>query len=155
MANHYSGKVYLAGPIAGRTYDAANGWRLEVAKTLQSYGVTALNPLRGKEFLRSVGAIPISVIELHPFSTDEGITTRDRYDVMQCNLLLANFLGATKASVGTAIEFGWADAFRKPIIMVIEKEGNPFDHPMPRHLASYRVERVEDAVSLALALLIE
>ena len=36
--------------------------------------------------------------------------------------MLVNLLGLEKITLGTMVEYGWADAFRKPIITVIEKK---------------------------------
>jgi len=51
------------------------------------------------------------------------------------------------------IEYGWADASRKPIISVIEKEGNVHDHSIVRELTGFRVETLEDGLHVARALL--
>ena len=87
-------------------------------------------------------------------STEAAITGRDRYDVMtRCDAVLVYLLGAEEVSIGTVIEVGWADAARKPIILVIEDEGNVHDHPMVRCPAAFRVSSLIDACDLANALL--
>ncbi|KKL08933.1 hypothetical protein LCGC14_2570930, partial [marine sediment metagenome] len=120
---------------------------------LGGYGIIAVSPLRAKEFLRTEGKI-VTSYEYNPLSSEKGMITRDRYDVMNCDLVLANFLGAEKASCGTPVEFGWADAFGKPVVMVMEPEDNPFDHPMMRDIAGYRTETLEDAISVIRAILL-
>jgi hypothetical protein len=50
-------------------------------------------------------------------SKPKGLTTRDRWDAMRCDVLLVNLLGATKVSIGTVLEFGWADAMDIPIVV--------------------------------------
>ena len=82
-------------------------------------------------------------------SCQKGLTTRDRWDCMHCDLLLANLLGAKEVSKGTMIEYGWADAFRKPIITIIEREGNVHDHPIIRELTGFRVEDLEEGLEVA------
>jgi nucleoside 2-deoxyribosyltransferase len=74
--------------------------------------------------------------------------TRDRYDVMSSDVVLFNLLGTTTVSIGTCIEFGWADAFRKPVVLVMEPEGNLHDHPMVREAAGYIVPTLDEAVQV-------
>ena len=145
--------IYLAGPINHNTYDEANGWRLQVAEILKCYGISTANPLRAKEFLRVEGSLTDSY-EYHPLASEKGITARDRYDVQNCKLVLANFLGAVFCSSGTPVEFGWADAFGKPVVMVMEPEDNPFDHPMMRDIAGFRLTNLDDAIKIIRAILL-
>ena len=143
--------VYLAGPINGRTYDEAQGWRVYAQERLYPH-LDVLSPMRRKQFLAGESRIEGSY-EANAISSQRGITARDRLDVEQCDLVLANFLGAREASCGTPIEFGWADAYGKPIVMVMELSGNPFDHPMMRELAPFRVETLEAGFTLVRAIL--
>ena len=134
-----SRQVYMAGPITGLGYeDATNGWRAEFPKLLKSH-IHAFTPMRGKKHLEGlVGAITDRA-EDYP----EGLTTaasnivaRDHNDVMLCDAMVVNFLGAPRASIGTAVEFGWANAYRKPIIMIIEPgTSNVHNHLMLTEMA--------------------
>tara|TARA_Y100000310_G_scaffold336580_1_gene421526 strand:- start:656 stop:1114 length:459 start_codon:yes stop_codon:yes gene_type:complete len=145
-------RVYLAGPINHQTYDESIGWRAEAEDQLAHYGIEALSPLRGKEWLKDVGVI-LDSYENTPLTSQRGITTRDRFDVQSSDVVLANFLGAKLASCGTPIEFGWADANDIPVVMVMESEGNPFDHPMMREIAGFRVETLDAGLLIVRALL--
>lgn len=138
-----SGKVYLAGPINHFSYAEAMGWRDEAMNLLTAKGLVVASPMRGKEMLK--GTIIEGSYDEFPLSSQRGITARDRYDTQSADVVLACFLGAEIASCGTPIEFGWADAARIPVVMVMEPEGNPFDHPMMREIAAFRVETVEEA----------
>ena len=51
------------------------------------------------------------------------------------------------------VEYGWSDVYRKPIITVIEREGNPHDHHFIRELTGFRVETLEEGLSVAKAIL--
>lgn len=144
--------VYLAGPIKGLTYTDATEWREYAKQYLQKYGIITVSPMRFKTYLSTENKMPDSVEQL-PLSSEKGITTRDRNDVLTSDLVLANFLGAVVASCGTPIEFGWADAWRKPIVMVMEKTHNPFDHGMMRSLAGFRVETLNEGLMIVRALL--
>lgn len=146
-------KVYLAGAISGLTYGEGQSWRDHACNLLVERGLLGYSPLRAKDYLRSVGTIEQSYqIQAQPcgcLSSDRGIMTRDRYDVMTADAVLIYLLGTgSRVSVGTCIEFGWADAFRKPIVVVMEPEGNVHDHPMVREATGFRVATLEEGIEV-------
>lgn len=106
--------------------------------------------MRAKEYLREESAI--KGFYDTPMSCPKGITTRDRNDVMSCDCVLAYLKGAEKVSIGTAVEFGWADAFRKPVVMVID-EDDIHNHPMLSTIAGFIIETLDEALHITLALL--
>ncbi len=140
-------RVYLAGPVKGLVYDDIVGWREHTTAELAKYGIIGVSPFRAKEHLHH-GEV-INDPDDNVISSQKGLTTRDRWDVMHCDLLLANLLGTKEVSKGTMVEYGWADAFRKPIITVIEKEGNVHDHPIVRELTGFRVESLDEGIYVA------
>jgi len=145
--------VYLAGPIKFLTYDEASEWREQARDLFEAYGILVLSPMRGKEYLKSVGVIDGDYPQA--LSTQAAITARDRFDVQRCDLVLFNFLGASVPSVGTCIEVGWADAFRKPAVMCLEENtDNPHDHPMVRQVCGWRATSLDAAVDLAARILL-
>lgn len=166
-------KIYLCGPITGLTYDAARlGWRREFRDLLvagaHSLSIEAFSPMRSKDFLegeKNLSGDP--KMYAHVMATTAGIITRDRFDVQSCDLMVANLLGAERVSIGSMVEYGWADAFRKPIITIIEPEGrsyipdegtvvgvvNPHWHAFVTGLSGYIVHTVEDAVDVAASVL--
>ena len=111
-------KIYTAGPISGLTYEeSALGWRQEI-RGMMPPEFELFSPMRAKDFLATEGILQGSYEET-PMSSTAGILGRDRNDVSTCDLMLANFLeDQGNMSLGTAMEFGWADAWRKPIIMI-------------------------------------
>lgn len=136
-------RMYLAGPITGLTYDHGQDWRELVSSLMPE--VQTLSPLRGKEYLRAHGVLESSYLEVHPLSTAKGITARDRNDVKTSHLVFANFLGAERVSIGTMIELGWADAFRVPVVAVME-EDNVHRHAMAEQIAGWVVDDIDTAV---------
>src|SRR5271154_64315 len=140
-------KIYLAGQISGLTYSDAEDWRNQFSQMLDPR-IEAFSPLRGKDYLTMRGPLEGSYDEF-PLSTDQGITTRDRYDCMGADLVVFNLLGATRVSLGTMIELGWADAARRPAILVMEKTGNLHEHPMVRQTTQFRVDNLKDAAAIA------
>lgn len=144
--------VYMAGPISGLTYADGQSWRDYVAANLPQE-IRAISPLRAKaQALARVGIITDSY-EDNPLTSTSGITTRDRQDCTRADAVIFNMLGAKTVSVGTCIEFGWADAHRIPIILVMEKTGNLHEHPMVRGVAGYRVETLDQGIAILEAVL--
>ncbi len=144
--------VYLAGPITGKSFSDSTDWRAACIEELAKHNITGRSPLRAKEYLKNELSIKDSY-EDHPLSSQRGITTRDRFDTTRADLVIANFLNTDRVSIGTVIEVAWADLARIPVILVIEKIGNLHDHAMLREIAGYRVDSLEDATKLAIAIL--
>jgi nucleoside 2-deoxyribosyltransferase len=148
-------KVYLAGPITGLTYDEAQDWRAGAQRELDAHGIQAYSPLRGKDYLRAVGRISGTGKEyqhMGALSTPRGVTTRDRFDATNCDILLVNLLGATRVSIGTVMEIAWADLCRKQTVVVMEDQGNPHEHMMLEQCTGYRVTNIEDALHIVKAI---
>lgn len=152
--------VYLAGPISGLSYTEATQWREDAKRVLNSNNITALSPMRFKEYLKEFESLSkMSAAEadiyknLSVLSSAKGITVRDRNDATRCDALIVNFLGAKNVSIGTVIELGWADANRIPIIVIMEEEGNIHDHGMVNEITGFRVSNVQAAIDIAVAIL--
>src|SRR3989344_298931 len=143
--------VYLAGPISGLDYNGCNDWREEAVKKLDEWGIAGLSPMRYKNYLSDEKVISDEYNTT--LSCSRGLTTRDRFDSMRCDIFLANLFGAKQISIGTMIEFGWADSARRPIVTVIEKQGNTHEHSIVRELTGFRVETLEEGLYVARAIL--
>lgn len=150
--------VYLAGPITGLSYDGALGWRQHVAKTLSSYGIEPWNPMRHKEYLKgSFEFTPESIHEgtINKMSLPAAITTRDRWDVKTKDLIFVNVLGADRVSIGTVMEIGWAQAYDKLIVLVIENKGNSHQHAMLLEACkAFRFDDLDEAMDATRRILI-
>lgn len=138
--------VYLAGPMKGLSYKQAAEWRNYIANNIRE-DIECLNPFRGKTYL-SNEIILKPIYDTYALSNSKAITTRDRFDAQRCDVLLVNFLEAKDVSIGTCMEIAWADSVRTPIVLVMEKEGNPHDHPMITECAGFRVDSLDDAIEL-------
>jgi len=132
--------------MSGLNYDECTNWRHEVASKLYD-DVIALSPMRAKQFLKEEKFIDDSY-EKYNLSTKEAITARDRNDVMTCDLVFANFLGAKKVSIGSVIELGWADAWRKPIVIVMEPD-NIHQHSIVNTICGFKVQTLEEGIDIA------
>lgn len=143
--------IYLCGPMSGCTYKECSDWRKYVARHLAP-DIVPVSPMRGKKYLENEKEIRHAYEETIMGSA-RAITTRDRFDVMNCDMMLANFLNAPKVSIGSMIEFGWADVMRKPVILVMEPKGNYHEHPIVEQIAGFRVDTLDEAITLANAAL--
>jgi nucleoside 2-deoxyribosyltransferase len=145
-------KVYLAGPIAGLTFDEGQDWRIDVTERL-SPKIECYSPLRNKQFLKEYGVIGTAEYD-KPMSTDRGIMTRDHNDCITSDLIFCNLLDTKRVTIGTVMEIAWAFAYRKPLVVLMEKSNNLHDHPMIREAIGYRTESVDEAIAITRAILL-
>ncbi len=150
-----TGVVYLAGPILGKTYtDCRFGWRQEVAMRLLS-GITALSPMRHEGHLSEHnGPIEDEVIDhaTHFFAGSKVIFAKDVLDIRHCDIVLANFLGTTRPSLGTVSEIGIAFALNKTIVTVMEDD-NIHRHPFVLEPSALVLDNLDDAITAINSLL--
>lgn len=154
--------VYLCGPIVGRSYQEATEWRGYAKDWLTKDNITVYDPTRfehynvddGLKITSSGSAYRSTGIET------KGYVARDRLDVARCDLVLANFLDAETASIGSVIEIAWADMLRKPIVIVIEPQPvtlsatNPHYHEFLMELIPFRADSLDSALDLVEAILL-
>lgn len=145
-------KVYLAGPISGLTYDEGQSWRTMFSAHMPKE-IRCYSPLRKKEHLRDMGILEQSYEEA-VLSSDRGINTRDHFDCLTSDLIVANLLGVTRVSIGTVMEMAWAFAYRKPLVVIIEPTGNVHDHPMARETFGFRVSTIKEAAQVVPTILL-
>jgi len=142
--------LYCAGAITGLSYAGSTNWRDYIAGKLPPH-IIAVSPMRGKDYLAKEKNVQ-AVYENIPLSSQKGIMTRDRMDVMRADMVLVNLLGTEKVSIGSVIEVAWADAFRKPIILVMD-ENNIHSHPMLKEAAGFIVSNLDEAIQIAIVVL--
>ena len=137
--------IYLAGPMTGAKLAEVNQWRKELtdAFALADTGVSPIWPTRG---VRQTDAGVYYGMGTEP----KVFTMRDMYDVRRSDLVLFNFLGAIeRGSLGSAVEFGWASAMGKPILMAVDAD-SIHEHEMLTTLAHGIVDNVPDLIELAI-----
>ena len=142
------GTAYLAGPIThAGDYDMAVDWRELVAKWLEDLEIHTYSPMRGKAFLKGNWNLKEDGSFDHILSTPKAIVSRDLFDVQRCDVMLVNLQGAELASIGTAVEFGWAHGAGTPIVTVME-ETNVHRHAMLTEMSAYITTDLEEGVAL-------
>jgi len=151
--------IYLAGGITGLTYGAATDWREYVRAALAPRILTA-SPMRAKQYILTLlgpetaieeGTVREQYVAEHVISSRKGIISRDRWDVSTTDAVFMNLLGTTRVSIGSMIEAGWADAVRKPLIVVREPD-NIHSHVLLDEIASYTVSTLDEGIDLVKAL---
>ena len=133
--------VYLAGPISGAIASEATSWREEFGTLLKS-DIRCLSPLRDQ-----IDSTPDHPLTMEKISHGKGSVARDRMDISRCDLVVANFIGAKRISIGSVGEIFWADAYRKPVVLIMEDDGleNPHFHLFILELASWRFASLGEA----------
>lgn len=120
--------VYLAGPILGLSYDEVVDRQNEWKSLLGIYGLTPRFPLRDKDFLDDQTRLDDSY-EFHDWSKAKMIRLRAREDLRTSDLVIVDLLWAEEITKGTHVELGYADAWNKPVVSVIEPRGVDFQNP--------------------------
>jgi nucleoside 2-deoxyribosyltransferase len=93
--------VYLGGSIDAITHEQASGWREEVTKSFNEYGISVYNPVGAFGFA-GMGAA-------------QAISTINRQAILACDFCLFR---VDKASFGTIREIEFAKANGKPLVVV-------------------------------------
>jgi nucleoside 2-deoxyribosyltransferase len=151
-------KVYMAGPISHVSFRNATDWRKDFSEMMAEIAphVTCASPLRSKEYLSGLENIPVRAsvnAQKRPLSTDRGIMTRDHWDCMSSDAIVANLLGTERVSIGTVMEIAWAYAYRKPLVLIMETEGNIHDHPLISEAAGFHVTTLQEAAKVCASIL--
>ena len=104
-------RVYLAGPITGYSWAKASRWRKTAKKFLEKHGILVFDPLEGTPKRNAI-------IRSEDYSNQEliAILQRDFEAVKRADVVIFNFSYAKKPSVGSLIEFGWAEGKKRVII---------------------------------------
>lgn len=139
--------VYLSGPITGKTFENAQGWREATVAELRPYGFRVLNPLRGKSFLghqMQGKKIVVHDPQKNPTLSDQALVNRDKLDVLNSDIVLVNFMEATERSIGTIFEIAWAEDHNKLVVVAMPQD-NVHDHAFIR-VPAVIFETLEEAV---------
>lgn len=158
-------EIYACGTMIGLTPEQYESWREEALHLFDAYSTDRyvfdlLIPARGEKHLagRKLAAhIEEDEIGLTPLNNDRAVFSRDQWDVRRADLVICNLVGATltEPSTGSKMEMAWAFQQQTPIILVIEAERtNPHEHLFISAASMARVSSVEDAVRLAVELLV-
>lgn len=148
--------VYLYGPITGLNYAGAQDWRTWMREQLAPHGIDAVSPLRAKDYLAALPSISghgRDYADMGVLSTPPAVLARDKFDVLRADMLVGNFLGADRVSIGSMFEQAWAHQNHTPIASALEATGNPHDHMFFTQTLGFRVASLEALRDVVLAVL--
>jgi nucleoside 2-deoxyribosyltransferase len=137
--------IYLSGPFSGLSLTVINDWRIEVKNNIAK-DIRCIDPLRDDPDLAVVKKVRSSDEALNDLTHGMRTVTRNRTDIMNCDLLLANLLQDAELSVGTIGEIFWADAFRKPIIL-LKKNNSIYNHAMLDAICQWKFTTLKEAIA--------
>ena len=136
-------KIYLAGPITGKSFDEVMSRYKEKTSLLVDFGYEVLSPMTAKGGLKGVGEF-ISSGYASPVANDHSIFQRDQWMVSQADVVLADLSNAEKVSIGTMMELAWASYMNKHTILVMGID-NVHDHAFVKEAADVRFGNMEEA----------
>jgi hypothetical protein len=146
-------KVYLSGPISGSPDGVIVGWRQHVGQLLPQ-DIELLDPTASPYDASSAYLVPESDSEkLGRLMHGRLVVDRNKHLIQLSDVVLANFLHAERASIGSIGELFWANAFRVPIVVVREPAGNVHDHAMVNAIASVVTHSLEDGCAAVMNML--
>jgi nucleoside 2-deoxyribosyltransferase len=115
-------RIYLAGPISGKSYDEVVYLYKEKTHFLESLGYEVLCPMTGKTYLRNETKLKESDYN-YPVSTNHAIFERDKWMVSNCDIILADLSNSgDRVSIGTMMELAWASLLGKHSLIILPKE---------------------------------
>jgi nucleoside 2-deoxyribosyltransferase len=154
--------IYLAGPMTGLLEETYYGWRTKARLALEDAGWQVLTPTKGQELPDGENYDADRTEEWRPINrTSSGMVRQDRLYVWRSDAILFNFhpevvapvrckncgeVADERASIGSAIEFGWADARDKLIVTVLVPE-TIHDHGFFRRLSGVFVPTLDEALT--------
>ena len=143
--------VYLAGPISGLSYEGATNWRQYAITKL--HPLVGLSPMRGKDYLLDELDIDANT-DYGILSTAKAIVARDRFDCQRADCILFNLSESQKVSIGTMIEFGWADAARIPKV-VVTGDNTVHTHAMVNQLSDFVAKDLDEGINIVKTILVD
>jgi nucleoside 2-deoxyribosyltransferase len=120
---------------------------------LKELDIETYSPMRGKEYLMDETEFKQTGYAETLLSSDRSIVARDRFDVQSCDLVFMNLFGAERISIGSMVELGWADAYRKPVVTMMG-ENSPYQHAFVKELSGWVVKDYPNAIRVIKAVLL-
>lgn len=139
-------RLYLAGPITGISYKEVMEKRNNLKKDLEpEYFV--VDPMRGKESLAEDLSLSSNYSGLHmdPLLGGHSIFRRDYTDLLSCDVVLGDFRGSKKISIGSVMELAWA--YQKGIyVITVMEPGNMHEYAFMDEVAGVSYFFMQEAL---------
>lgn len=139
------------------TYDESVSWTdyaidmlayCETGFGAEPTGILGYKPLRGKQYLQNMGELAPVISKPSNLATNKAIVGRDKFDVMTCDAMLVNLLGAKRVSIGTMFEMAWCHLLQKPQVVVMEKEGNLHEHAFVLECGTHYTDSLDEGIRI-------
>jgi len=137
-------KIYLAGPISGKSADDVYNRIQTVSFRLKLFGYEVQNPMTGKGHLRTEKEF-VAKDYRHPVATNHAIIERDRWMVKRSDVVFANLMDAEEKSIGTIMELAWAHDNGVHTVVAMPETG-PHNHAFIIETADILFHNAEDAI---------
>jgi hypothetical protein len=152
-------RIYAAGPITGQSFHGATDWYDALRFGIPEAEIVV--PMRGKDWAARANVqefksgnydedFRLTGLE-SSISSDNGIFSRDMWDVRRVDLVFANLLlgdAVGRVSIGTVAEITAAKIYGNLSVVVAQKDG-PHDHAFLRQAAWVFVNTFKDGVVAA------
>lgn len=115
-------KVYCVHPISGLSYNEVLIYYKEINEYLKGLGYDVLCPMTGKEELITEKKFKTVGYENSPVSSSHAIFERDKWMVLQADIIFANFVNAKEISIGSCMELAWASLLNKQTVVIMGKD---------------------------------
>jgi nucleoside 2-deoxyribosyltransferase len=136
--------LYIAHPITGLTGKETIDYFNKVKNELKD-NFKILSPMTAKEHLYNDN-ICIANGYTDPICNNHAVFERDMWMVKQSDIVLCDFTGSEKVSIGCCIELGVASVLRKHTVVVMSKE-NIHNHCFILEASDIIFEKLDDAIT--------
>lgn len=124
-------KIYLAGPISGKSFEEVMNRYNEKIAILTDFGYTVLSPMTGKQHFQGTQSFD-SHGDDNPISTNHAIFERDQWMVTQADVVLVDLSNAPeRVSIGSMFELAWASLLHKHTVVIMKHD--PLNHNIHNH----------------------
>jgi len=142
MKSEYS--IYCAHPISGLSGDEVHKYYSEIINKLSKMGYNVKHPMVGKGYMR-----PEIKFKAHGYgnalSTNHAIKERDKWMIINSDIILIDLTLAKNVSIGCISELAWGDLLNKHTIIVMEPS-NIHQHAFIIEEADIIFETLDEAV---------
>lgn len=115
-------KIYCASPITGKSGKEVVDYYKRTVNKLQGYGYQVLFPMCAKSYLINEEKFKSTGYD-NPLSTDHAIIERDRWMVIQSDVVFVNFYNAkSRISIGSLMELAWAHDHGKHTVTIMQEK---------------------------------
>ena len=140
-------KIYLAHPIGGLSGKEVFNY-YDKATTVLRDKFDILSPMTGKDYLRNIEEAKVSGYT-NPISKDHAIFQRDTWMVSSSDIILCDFTGSAKVSIGCCMELAIASWLNKHTVVVMDSL-NVHNHAFVFESADFVFNDYDDAIEYLL-----